>query len=174
MFHRSQRSIRSIGARSKDGTSEEQLMAKNVMASLASSLQDLSVTFRKGQSNYLRRMKNRESQWSDMALPSASTAASTVPQSSLMAEEKLPEDELYDRGFTNHQLMLVDDSTEVIEEREHQIRSIVESISQLNEIFRDLATMIVEQGTILDRIDYNIEQTSTSVEKGLEQLEKVK
>ena len=49
------------------------------------------------------------------------------------------------QGFTDHQLMLVEDNTEVIEERERQIRSIVESISQLNEIFRDLATMIVEQ-----------------------------
>ena len=42
-------------------------------------------------------MKNRESQWSDMTLPSAAKAAASVPQSSLMAEEKLPEDELYDR-----------------------------------------------------------------------------
>ena len=28
------------------------------------------------------------------------------------------------------------------------------------------------QGTILDRIDYNVEQASTHVEKGLEQLQK--
>ncbi|XP_062501226.1 syntaxin-16-like [Corticium candelabrum] len=172
MFHRCQKSIRGIGSRSKDGSKEEQVMARNVMSSLAASLQELSISFRKGQSNYLRRMKNRESQWSDMTLPTVGAAAATGgAQSSLMAEEQLPEDELYDRGFTDHQLMLVEDNTEVIEERERQIRSIVESISQLNEIFRDLATMIVEQGTVLDRIDYNIEQTSTSVEKGLQQLE---
>ena len=29
------------------------------------------------------------------------------------------------------------------------------------------------QGTILDRIDYNVEQASIEVEKGLEQLQKV-
>lgn len=30
------------------------------------------------------------------------------------------------------------------------------------------------QGTILDRIDYNVEQASVQVEKGLEQLKKVR
>ena len=32
--------------------------------------------------------------------------------------------------------------------------------------------MAVFQGTILDRIDYNVEQTATRVEQGLSQLQK--
>eukprot|EP00118_Oscarella_pearsei_P010026 m.59617 g.59617 ORF g.59617 m.59617 type:complete len:100 (+) comp34889_c0_seq23:768-1067(+) len=49
------------------------------------------------------------------------------------------------QGFTDQQLSLVGDNTAVIEERDKQIRSIVQSISELNEIFRDLADMVVEQ-----------------------------
>lgn len=37
---------------------------------------------------------------------------------------------------------------------------------------RDLSVLVIDQGTILDRIDYNIEQTSEHVEKAVEQLQK--
>lgn len=49
------------------------------------------------------------------------------------------------QGFTDDQLMLVEQNTVVVEEREREIRQIVQSISDLNEIFRDLAGMVVEQ-----------------------------
>lgn len=41
--------------------------------------------------------------------------------------------------------MLVEENTVMVEEREREIRQIVQSISDLNEIFRDLAGMVVEQ-----------------------------
>ena len=41
--------------------------------------------------------------------------------------------------------MLVEQNTLMVEEREREVRQIVQSISDLNEIFRDLGAMIVEQ-----------------------------
>jgi len=52
---------------------------------------------------------------------------------------------LYTQGFTSDQMRLAEENTAIIEQREKEIQSIVQSISELNEIFRDLATMIVEQ-----------------------------
>ena len=49
------------------------------------------------------------------------------------------------QGFTSDQMRLAEENTALIEHREKEIQSIVQSISELNEIFRDLATMIVEQ-----------------------------
>lgn len=51
----------------------------------------------------------------------------------------------YFQGFTDDQLLLVEQNTVMVEEREREIRQIVQSISDLNEIFRDLASMVVEQ-----------------------------
>ncbi len=36
---------------------------------------------------------------------------------------------------------------------------------------RDLGALVVEQGTILDRIDHNIQQTDMKVKDGLHQIE---
>ena len=49
------------------------------------------------------------------------------------------------QGFTEAQLGLVEDNSAMVEEREREIIKIVQSIADLNEIFRDLSQMIVEQ-----------------------------
>ena len=54
MFHQCQGSIQRIGRQSRGTSKQEQRLLKNVMSSLAVSLQDLSLNFRKGQSSYLK------------------------------------------------------------------------------------------------------------------------
>jgi t-SNARE complex subunit (syntaxin) len=51
----------------------------------------------------------------------------------------------------------------LIEERDEEIRKIVETIAELAQIMRDLSTLVVEQGTMLDRIDTNITQAAVKV-----------
>ena len=53
-----------------------------------------------------------------------------------------------------------------------EIIKIAQSINDLATIFRELSVLVIEQGTILDRIDYNIEQTMVKVQDGRQQLEK--
>ena len=57
-------------------------------------------------------------------------------------------------------------------EREREIESVVDSISQLSEIMKDLGTLVVEQGSILDRVDVNIQETSAKIDEGVRQLVK--
>lgn len=42
-------------------------------------------------------------------------------------------------------MSLVENSVAMIEEREKEITAIVQSISEINEMYRDLATMVVDQ-----------------------------
>lgn len=166
MFSHCQRLIQQITARSRRGTDQEMKLSQNIIMSLIRSVQELSNNFRKSQSSYLNKMRSREerSQFFD----------NIGPETGLLSEESdlFVNDTNYDKGFTAGQMQLVEDNTLMVQHREKEISHIVRSIQDLNEIFKDLSTMVVDQGTILDRIDYNIEHASVQVEKGLQQLQK--
>jgi uncharacterized protein YcbK (DUF882 family) len=53
----------------------------------------------------------------------------------------------------------VDFQENLIIEREGEIRQIEQSVGELNELFRDVAHIVREQGDVLDTIDVNVENT---------------
>uniref|UniRef100_A0A182SI87 t-SNARE coiled-coil homology domain-containing protein n=1 Tax=Anopheles maculatus TaxID=74869 RepID=A0A182SI87_9DIPT len=71
------------------------------------------------------------------------------------------------------QIMLIQaDNTKLLKSREDEVLRMTNSITDLNVIFKDISKLIQEQGTILDRIDYNIESAQVRVSDGLSQLQK--
>lgn len=52
----------------------------------------------------------------------------------------------------------MDDLEAVAAERDEEITRIAKSIEELSQIFKELAVLVIDQGTILDRIDFNMEQ----------------
>ena len=58
----------------------------------------------------------------------------------------------------------------VIIQREREINDIAKGIIQLADIFKDLSTMVIDQGTMLDRIDYNVERMTVDVKAAEKEL----
>ena len=56
--------------------------------------------------------------------------------------------------------------------RSKEISQLTDNINALAVLFKDFSVLVIEQGTILDRIDYNIENATVHVEKANEHLEK--
>lgn len=56
--------------------------------------------------------------------------------------------------------------------RGKEISNIARSINELAVLFKDLSVLVVEQGTILDRIDYNVKEAKENMEQAIVHLEK--
>eukprot|EP00795_Rhopilema_esculentum_P007539 gene7539-13322_t len=65
-------------------------------------------------------------------------------------------------------------SLEEIREREEAIRKLESDIIDVNDIFKDLALMVHEQGDIVDSIEANVGNAAANIEEGNVQLEKAR
>lgn len=80
-----------------------------------------------------------------------------------------------DKSFSQSTLMqtsqkLSGQDDTAIAQREREINDIAKGIIELSDIFRELQTMVIDQGTMLDRIDYNIERMGTEVQAASKEL----
>lgn len=145
---------------------QEQLLAQNMLSGTAINLQNMSMDFRQAQTGYLKKLKSREERSHQFFIDA---------DPDLMIGQTYEgdiDDVSFERGLTREQMQLVDDNSKMVETRESEIQSVVKSITELSEIFQDLGNIIVEQSSIIDRIDYNIENTVQQTETGLKELKK--
>ena len=57
--------------------------------------------------------------------------------------------------------------------KKQEIESIVHQMNQLSDLFRDVSNLVVEQGTVLDRIDFHIQDARGQIMKGNKELQKI-
>ena len=67
---------------------------------------------------------------------------------------------------------LQEEGNDILKKRDNELNVLLSSVNELAQIFKELQVLIMEQGTILDRIDYNIENAVTSVKEGHKNLVK--
>jgi hypothetical protein len=57
-----------------------------------------------------------------------------------------------------------------LQTRNRELTEIAKSISDLAELFKDLSVLVIDQGTLLDSVEYNIEQTAVRVSDAVNEL----
>ena len=164
LFRRCERKLRTFSKVGRPANVDDAVQ-RNVQRTLARDLQQLSVQFRKQQKQYLQRLRAKDV---DGVHPDDASYSSTY----LTKIDASDESALlgYDPGFSDVQLQEADSMTAVIDERDREVQNVLKSIGELGQIMKDLSTLVIDQGTVLDRIDYNLEQTTSRVEQGVRQL----
>lgn len=157
LFKRCDLTIRSVGATGEQGEGKVRV---NAQRKLVMELNKLSQDFRKQQKDYLAKLKQQQDRGPGAAgLDSyaqfsggASEGAANGGGGELMRMEML------NRAET------------VSIERDREVVKILESVQDLGAVMKDLSALIIDQGTVLDRIDYNCQSVAVAVEEGRKEL----
>lgn len=141
----------------------EAKVRKNMQSSVAKKLQGLSFSFRSSQKEYMGRLQNQKSGGGSQTFDFLSNDPTKLGAQSNGFE---------DQGFSSVQMAIVNDMEDLVNERDNEINKIAKSIEELATIFKELAVLIIDQGTILDRIDFNMELSIENAKEGNVQLVK--
>jgi len=147
--------VKTAGGASQSSSDRE--FRLNVQRGLATTLQELSQEFRTSQKEYLNKIKQRQggNLWDDE--PAGKATGSTGRA---------------DMSFSDSQLLEIDGMEVNATQRSQEVNQIAASVSDLHTIFKELAVLVIDQGSILDRIDYNIEQVVHQSQEANVQLQK--
>jgi len=86
-------------------------------------------------------------------------------------DEKEQEQHLIKNNYEHQKLENERDfQDQIIQQREEEIQIIQQQMRQVNDIFRDLATLIQEQGEMIDNISFNIDTSHKNVKDGAQSL----
>eukprot|EP00581_Thalassiosira_minuscula_P016762 CAMPEP_0183731070 /NCGR_PEP_ID=MMETSP0737-20130205/34326_1 /TAXON_ID=385413 /ORGANISM="Thalassiosira miniscula, Strain CCMP1093" /LENGTH=319 /DNA_ID=CAMNT_0025963713 /DNA_START=1 /DNA_END=960 /DNA_ORIENTATION=+ len=164
LFRKAERHLQRVGASTRQAGGEESTVGANVQRSLAMQLQSLSSDFRQKQRKYLADVKAQKS--GGLVESEARFGINLEDDGTLQND--------FNTGFggTSQQMAVVDDLQAEIQSRDKEISQIAKSIEELGSIFKELAVLVIDQGTILDRIDYNMEAVVEHTKTGIKQLEK--
>eukprot|EP00521_Asterionellopsis_glacialis_P011808 CAMPEP_0195292598 /NCGR_PEP_ID=MMETSP0707-20130614/10223_1 /TAXON_ID=33640 /ORGANISM="Asterionellopsis glacialis, Strain CCMP134" /LENGTH=372 /DNA_ID=CAMNT_0040353099 /DNA_START=60 /DNA_END=1174 /DNA_ORIENTATION=- len=161
-FRTAERFLKKVGLATNRAGGEEATIGANVQRSLAKQLQELSVEFRQDQRMYLADVQAQKSggmtsQDDKFGIMNGSTTNGAGDNDDFM---------------TMQQVTMVDDLSDIVQGRDTEIAKIAQSIEELGTIFKELAVLVIDQGTILDRIDYNMEAVVEHTKTGISQLER--
>merc|ERR1712130_281502 len=111
------------------------------------------------QRNFLQEMKIQEQRQSKYLDPGS--IANTLPDLTNIAN-----------GFGAEQLQRLEQMEVNATDRTQEILNIAKSVHELATLFQELSVLVVEQGSLLDRIDYNVEQTLDNLGKAKKEIDK--
>ena len=140
----------------RNQTRDNEKIVSQVQRQLAQALYRISVDFRRQETHFLNRLEEQKGY--------------ERGHFGLLEDSEQTDD--IDVGFSNQQLSQLQAAQSYMTQRDEEIQKIVETITDLAEIMKDLSVLVVEQGSILDRIDYNIDQVDEHVKGAVNELNK--
>jgi syntaxin 16 len=166
LIRRCEQTIHQVKARAEPGDNQECRL--NMQRGLATQLQQCSQDFRSSQKEYMAKIKERAagSSWKDPHQGASNGKnAKPVDNTDFFADWA-------EEGASEAQRLELEGLETDAQQRTAEIAQIASSISDLHTVFKELAVLVIDQGSVLDRIDYNIERVVDQSRDANAQLQK--
>ncbi|KAL0211935.1 hypothetical protein RCL1_005561 [Eukaryota sp. TZLM3-RCL] len=144
LFQHLERKIKAIGNTPNDASNEVKTIRQNLQRSMAAKITELSTEFRKNQKKYLTTLQSFDTDFD--------------PQSN---------DPGFSESQTAHALLF----SELVAEHTQDVSKITDQLNSISIIFKDMAALVVEQGSLIDQIDYNLLQAENETSSAVRHLE---
>ncbi|WFD23760.1 t-SNARE affecting a late Golgi compartment protein 2 [Malassezia equina] len=148
--------------RSERLSKPEVTAARNAQTALATRVQHMSSVFRQKQSTYLRKLQGMEIQEPKKTATWLLNDEESVQDDVALVSTQWQQSE--------QALINTNDGLQEIQERDREVQQIATSITELAQLFQDLNVLVIEQGSMLDRIDYNIDSMATDMQQSSAEL----
>lgn len=165
-----------------NNTKGARILISNLKKKFALVSQELSGEFREMQGKYIRYLKKdtieegggngkNDSDVNGIDLISGVNDVDVESYSRNAMVESSKEIESKQMQMQMHKNELIDDQQYLLE-REREIYKISQNVVEISIIFKELENIVIDQGTILDNIEYNLDRTVENVKGAHKQLNK--
>lgn len=129
----------------------------NMSQNILSELNTFSRKFKLNQEVYSSKCKELVSEEDDNALEMYDISTNNSDQNE-------------NNNNADQNFLMKEEPDQLLVNRDNELNEIVRGVTNLQELFKDLHVIVIEQGSILDRIDYNIDVGYTNVSKGKKKI----
>ena len=151
----------------------EVMMIENLKKNYALRIQNLSSNFRKLQNNYIKFLKEDDFEENTAPLLKRTNVNTSSTTNSSVTELTVESGDIEDysrQALQQSQLTAHLTNEQYILQREQEISKLAMGVLEVSSIFREMESMIIDQGTILDRIDYNLTSTVEDLKEADKEL----
>ena len=152
---------------SAEANPDEQRAALGCQKHLVTNLNVLVNSFKDGQTLYAEQVKRH-----DAKAKKFQNLGTTEVQERLEREDRIAE--YMEMGYSQVEIQELLTLDQQAQEQNNEVQAILASVKELHEMFTEMNDLIMEQGTVLDRIDYNLTSAVKKLDKGNEQLKKAR
>ncbi|MFH4976973.1 hypothetical protein AB6A40_003682 [Gnathostoma spinigerum] len=168
------------GRRDQGRCGHSQLVVVGLQSKLASVSRDFQGVLEMRTENLKHQKSRRDKFSSSQAVPSnlppsvsTGNMGSVLLQDDARASSSVSLDmDTIEKHRVQQQVCLIDEQDAYLQARSSTMENIESSISELGQIFRQLASLVSEQGEMITRIDSNVEETSINIDAAHTELVK--
>lgn len=165
MLHEVEQKVRHVSTHPPKARSEEEkveiTIRRNIQKRFALPLQELSMSFRKKQKAYMDNLKEQREAYLDKQHSGFGTLIDVTDEQQQDSSQE---------EFSDSRLLTVEDASALAEERTRELARVTENVNDLATLVKDIASLVVDQGTVLDRVDYNLEEVKLKTFGALREL----